>query len=976
VVEYIRIQTREFSAEFIVSITISVEEGVMTTLIRLLVILLLVPCLALAQRTSGGGGGASKSSVKGVGDPSLPNTLRKVTSVPLPAGSYTVGLAGYFPTLDSAFSRLSSGGIAGAVTLMLTDTLYDALGTTTSSFKLVGPITGAGPSSRITIRPADNVAVTIQGSGQSVLLFHNVSYLTVDGISLDGPTRLKVHALYNPSFSWNDAVDFYYNSDFAIVQNLTAWSDNATDLNTSVVSLWGDGQGAPDRRLISGLRVTSGAMGIFVGGLHPSYPVRLRGNVIRNNHVGSPTDSVISRGIQIQGADGTIAENNHGEHMSRLITFDGDTFVIGINTYFGKNTIIRNNIVHGLRGSSGCELYGILASGASSYLGQGVQIYNNMVYDLQNKSTTANGYIAGIELWYNSNALIAYNSVWLDGTSATSSDALGLVDVVANATIRNNILVNTLQTTNPAAGSAALWCLERTSVATDYNDLFVDTSFANSYVGVNWNGGILARSLGQWQGAGYDAHSVSVMPPFKEPYLHVDCLNASAKELNGRGIALAGIEYDLDGQLRNSAAPDIGADEFVVPAPAGWGASWYKNSRNPILSGGTSGALNRHLFMPCVLYNADSARYEMWFAASAGSGTPNWCPYRIGYAVSKDGINWTMNPSPVLSPDPGTWEKYTVEQPMVIRENGKYKMWYTGSPDWVKTMIGYATSPDGINWTKHPGNPVMRPGTSAWEVGGPYSCTVKPSGSGYRMWYGAYGALSPYFGQIGYATSSDGITWQPDTVNNPVVRTGGQGQWDALWVITPQVLQVGDTHYMWYTGSYSAEGARRGGLAISNDMGMSWTKLSNAILQPTVNAWDGTYVELGTVLLRGDTLDMWYAGAAAPSYRWMIGHATSELITHVSERTAGIAQEFMLSQNYPNPFNPRTGIRYQVSGVSDVKLVVYDLLGREVTVLANERKAPGSYEVTFDASAFASGVYLYQMTAGNFVQTRKMVVVK
>lgn len=85
---------------------------------------------------------------------------------------------------------------------------------------------------------------------------------------------------------------------------------------------------------------------------------------------------------------------------------------------------------------------------------------------------------------------------------------------------------------------------------------------------------------------------------------------------------------------------------------------------------------------------------------------------------------------------------------------------------------------------------------------------------------------------------------------------------------------------------------------------------------------------------------------------------------------------FELSQNYPNPFNPTTGVRYQVPGVSDVKLVVYDILGREVATLVNERKAVGRYEVSFDASGLASGVYIYRLTAGSFVQTRKMILLK
>jgi hypothetical protein len=89
-----------------------------------------------------------------------------------------------------------------------------------------------------------------------------------------------------------------------------------------------------------------------------------------------------------------------------------------------------------------------------------------------------------------------------------------------------------------------------------------------------------------------------------------------------------------------------------------------------------------------------------------------------------------------------------------------------------------------------------------------------------------------------------------------------------------------------------------------------------------------------------------------------------------------VPQDFLLVQNYPNPFNPSTGIRFQVPGVSDVKLVVYDLLGREVATLVNERKAPGSYEATFDASGLASGVYFYRLQSGDFTQTRKLCVLR
>ncbi len=84
----------------------------------------------------------------------------------------------------------------------------------------------------------------------------------------------------------------------------------------------------------------------------------------------------------------------------------------------------------------------------------------------------------------------------------------------------------------------------------------------------------------------------------------------------------------------------------------------------------------------------------------------------------------------------------------------------------------------------------------------------------------------------------------------------------------------------------------------------------------------------------------------------------------------------MLEQNYPNPFNPRTGIRYQVPGVCEVKSAVFDLLGREVAVLVNEKKPPGTYEVSFNGSGLASGMYFYRLTAGSSIQTRAMMLVK
>jgi len=92
---------------------------------------------------------------------------------------------------------------------------------------------------------------------------------------------------------------------------------------------------------------------------------------------------------------------------------------------------------------------------------------------------------------------------------------------------------------------------------------------------------------------------------------------------------------------------------------------------------------------------------------------------------------------------------------------------------------------------------------------------------------------------------------------------------------------------------------------------------------------------------------------------------------------------FKLEQNYPNPFNPSTRIQYQVPSISQVTLKVYDVLGNEFATLVNEEKPSGSYEVEFNANGhsgnvrnLASGIYFYQLKAGELIQTKKMILMK
>jgi hypothetical protein len=95
-----------------------------------------------------------------------------------------------------------------------------------------------------------------------------------------------------------------------------------------------------------------------------------------------------------------------------------------------------------------------------------------------------------------------------------------------------------------------------------------------------------------------------------------------------------------------------------------------------------------------------------------------------------------------------------------------------------------------------------------------------------------------------------------------------------------------------------------------------------------------------------------------------------------------VPKEFILYQNYPNPFNPKTKIKFQAplsppeGGKQVVSIRVYDVLGKEVQTLVNESLSPGTYEVEFDGTNFASGIYYYALTSGDFKATRKLILLK
>jgi flagellar hook assembly protein FlgD len=109
-------------------------------------------------------------------------------------------------------------------------------------------------------------------------------------------------------------------------------------------------------------------------------------------------------------------------------------------------------------------------------------------------------------------------------------------------------------------------------------------------------------------------------------------------------------------------------------------------------------------------------------------------------------------------------------------------------------------------------------------------------------------------------------------------------------------------------------------------------------------------------------------------YVWREIYTWEEIAT--VEKNIDIVHSFRLYQNYPNPANPVSIIKFSLQKSTPVTLKIYDILGREVALLVNERKLAGEHTVSWDAVSVPSGVYFYRMVAGYFIETKKMVVMK
>lgn len=197
---------------------------------------------------------------------------------------------------------------------------------------------------------------------------------------------------------------------------------------------------------------------------------------------------------------------------------------------------------------------------------------------------------------------------------------------------------------------------------------------------------------------------------------------------------------------------------------------------------------------PVVVKRSDG--YHLWYTGQAREHS--W----IGYATSKDGKVWIRSSNqPVLSPDQ-PWEKVAVMCPHVQWDQDAklFRMWYSGGEQWEPDAIGYATSADGRTWTKWPSNPIFRSDPrNVWEQHKVTGCQVVRHGDWYYMFY--IGFRDVDHAQIGLARSVDGVTGWERHPGNPIIRPG-TNQWDHDACYKPFAIYDGTQWRLWFNGRH------------------------------------------------------------------------------------------------------------------------------------------------------------------------------
>ena len=288
----------------------------------------------------------------------------------------------------------------------------------------------------------------------------------------------------------------------------------------------------------------------------------------------------------------------------------------------------------------------------------------------------------------------------------------------------------------------------------------------------------------------------------------------------------------LSTESRNLALADEGMETA---------GGWRKYEANPVLGGSLGTCFD-------VALLREAGKYRMWFS---------WRPKQsVALVESTDGIHWGQ-PEIVLRPKQATDWEADINRPVVVRRSDGYHMWYTGQAR-SQSWIGYARSPDGRTWQRVSNKPVISPDVP-WEkvaVMCPHVIWDEAAHL-FRMWYSGGEQYEP--DAIGYATSTDGLAWTKASAN-PVFKSNPDIPWEKHKVTACQVEKQEGWYLMFYIGFRDIDHAQIG-IARSRDGISNWQRLpANPVIRPGENKWDHDACYKPFAIFDGAKWLLWYNG--------------------------------------------------------------------------------------------------------------------
>jgi hypothetical protein len=295
----------------------------------------------------------------------------------------------------------------------------------------------------------------------------------------------------------------------------------------------------------------------------------------------------------------------------------------------------------------------------------------------------------------------------------------------------------------------------------------------------------------------------------------------------------------------------------------------------------------------------------------------------------------------------------------------------SGNAEWTKTFGGTGRDYGNSVQQTSDGGFIVLGYTLSFGAGGDDFYLVKTDANGNEEWFKTYGGSASDVGFFVRQTNDGGLILTGHTLSF------GSGVHDVWLIKTDNIVPVelisftsevseNDVKLLWSTSTEV------------NNMGFEIQKLQDL---PTGQAG---WVSISFVPGFGTTTEVHHYSFVDESlqsgnYEYRLKQIDldgSFKYSNINEVTVNLPGEFSLEQNYPNPFNPSTTLRYEIPEGSFVTLKVYDVLGNEIVTLVNEEKPAGTYKLTWNAANLPNGVYFYTLSTGNFLSTKKMVLLK